>query len=80
MGGNEIDITEVGIREGEKLDEVMITKNDSRSTFEYGKHYIIYPQFDWWKTKRHFTEGESLLLKGLSIIPEQMWIGFLLMI
>lgn len=40
-------IKEIGIREGEKLHEVMVTKDDSRSTFEYDKHYIVYPNFDW---------------------------------
>ncbi|MHB8066177.1 MAG: UDP-N-acetylglucosamine 4,6-dehydratase (inverting) [Ruminiclostridium sp.] len=64
IGGEEIGIKEVGIREGEKLDEVMITKDDSRSTYEYDKHYIIYPQFDWWKSKRHFTEGGKLIADG----------------
>ena len=64
MGGEQIKIKEVGIREGEKLDEVMITKDDSRSTFEYDKHYIIYPQFDWWKSKRHFTEGGKRIEDG----------------
>lgn len=34
---------EVGIREGEKLHEVMITREDSRYTYEYDKHFIIYP-------------------------------------
>ena len=40
-------IDEFGIREGEKLHEVMITKDDSRSTYEYDKHYIIYPNYTW---------------------------------
>ena len=39
---------EVGIREGEKLHEVMVTKEDSMTTYEYEKHYIIYPHFEWW--------------------------------
>lgn len=34
---------EVGIREGEKLHEVMITKEDSLYTYEYEKHFIVYP-------------------------------------
>ena len=37
------EMPEVGIREGEKLHEVMITKEDSPNTYEYDKHYIIYP-------------------------------------
>ncbi len=40
-------IKEIGIREGEKLHEVMVTKDDSRLTYEYDKHYIIYPNFTW---------------------------------
>ena len=47
LPGGKID--EIGIREGEKLHEVMITKDDSYLTYEYDKHYIIYPHFDWWK-------------------------------
>lgn len=39
----------IGIREGEKLHEVMITKDDSTLTYEYDNHFIIYPNFDWWK-------------------------------
>ncbi len=35
---------EVGIREGEKLHEVMVTTEDSSTTYEFDKHYIIYPQ------------------------------------
>ena len=43
------EIEEIGIREGEKLHEVMITKDDGRLTYEYEKHYIIYPNFVWSK-------------------------------
>lgn len=39
---------EVGIREGEKLHEVMVTKEDSMTTYEYEKHFIIYPHYEWW--------------------------------
>lgn len=41
------EIEEIGIREGEKLHEVMVTKDDSRSTFEYENHYIVYPEYTW---------------------------------
>jgi UDP-N-acetylglucosamine 4,6-dehydratase (inverting) len=47
----------VGIREGEKLHEVMVTEYDSLRTFEYDQHYIIYPDFDWWSLEQHFTPG-----------------------
>lgn len=58
------DIIEVGIREGEKLDEVMITKDDSRMTYEYEKHYIIYPHFDWWNSQKFMTPGGKLVEEG----------------
>jgi UDP-N-acetylglucosamine 4,6-dehydratase (inverting) len=56
--------TEVGIREGEKLHEVMVTKDDSRSTYEYEKHYIIYPNFEWWNKDKFFTPGGKRIKDG----------------
>ncbi len=44
---------EIGIREGEKLHEVMITKDDSMVTYEYDRHYVIYPNFDWWESSQN---------------------------
>lgn len=58
------DMKEIGIREGEKLDEVMITKDDSRMTYEYDKHYIIYPHFDWWNSQKFMTPGGKLVEEG----------------
>jgi UDP-N-acetylglucosamine 4,6-dehydratase (inverting) len=52
-----VKLKQVGIREGEKLHEVMITEYDSRTTYEYPQHFIIYPNFGWWDLKRHFTAG-----------------------
>lgn len=55
---------EVGIREGEKIHEVMITKDDSRTTYEYENHYIIYPHFEWWDFDKYFTPGGKLIEEG----------------
>ena len=60
----DIKLKEVGIREGEKLHEVMITKDDSRTTYEYEKHYIIYPHFEWWDFNKFFTPGGKLIDRG----------------
>ena len=38
---------EVGVREGEKLHECMVPAADSLTTYEYEKHYIIYPHMEW---------------------------------
>lgn len=49
--------TEVGIREGEKLHEIMVTREDSAMTYEYEKHYIVYPHYSWWKEDRILPGG-----------------------
>ena len=59
-----VQLKEVGIREGEKLHEVMITKDDSSHTFEYDKHYIIYPNFEWWNFESNFTSGGEKIDRG----------------
>lgn len=40
-------IKETGIRPGEKLHEIMVTTEDSYTTYEYDKHFIVYPQMVW---------------------------------
>lgn len=55
---------EVGIREGEKLHEVMITEEDSRMTYDYGDHYIIYPHFNWWNADSHCKQGGTKVKEG----------------
>lgn len=56
-------INEIGIREGEKLHEVMVTRDDSRLTYEYEKHYIIYPNFDW-KNPKDILQGGKPVEEG----------------
>ena len=55
-------IDEFGIREGEKLHEIMVTKDDSWTTYEYDKHFIIYPHYSW--------ASESDVLSGGKKVPE----------
>ncbi len=49
---------EVGVREGEKLHEVMVTREDSLHTYEYEKHFIVYPHYDWWGSKDILPGGK----------------------
>ncbi|MFW5650222.1 MAG: UDP-N-acetylglucosamine 4,6-dehydratase (inverting) [Acetivibrio ethanolgignens] len=51
---------EVGIREGEKLHEIMITSEDSATTYEYENHYIIYPHYNWWTDRRIIPGGKKV--------------------
>lgn len=60
--GGKINI--VGIREGEKIHEIMITSDDSRSTYDYGDHFIIYPKYIWWNEKNYYKEGGILIEEG----------------
>lgn len=56
-------VKEIGIREGEKLHEIMITKEDAAYTYEYDEHYIVYPHMNWWN-------GENDLIMGGKKVPE----------
>lgn len=55
-------IKEVGIREGEKLHEIMVTREDSLYTYEYDKHFIVYPHYDWW--------GKSSVIPGGKLVEQ----------
>lgn len=52
---------EVGIREGEKLHEIMVTKEDSLHTYEYKNHYIVYPHYNWWGENDIIPNGKPVL-------------------
>jgi len=54
------EMPEVGIREGEKLHEIMITVEDSMTTYEYDKHFIVYPQMVWSVNKRAIPTGKKV--------------------
>ncbi len=55
---------EIGIREGEKIHEVMITKEDSRTTYDYGDFYVIYPNFEWFDLEKHKIDGGKKIKEG----------------
>ena len=50
------EMPEVGIREGEKLHEVMVTREDSMMTYEYVMQFVIFPHYTWW--------SEDLIMPG----------------
>lgn len=55
---------EVGIREGEKLHEVMVTKDSSATTYEYDNHYIIYPNYEWANIDKIVLPGGKRVKEG----------------
>lgn len=54
------EMPEVGIREGEKLHEVMVPAEDSSYTYEYDSHYIIYPNYNWWNQDKLIPGGSKV--------------------
>lgn len=67
---------EIGIREGEKLHEVMITVEDSPTTYEYEKHYIVYPQMVFNDRMKAEPKGRKVM-NGFTYSSEtnQMWMS-----
>lgn len=47
----------IGIRPGEKIHEMMISKDDARNTLEFENHFIIQPDFDWWHARSQIKGG-----------------------
>lgn len=54
------EMPEVGIREGEKLHEIMVTVEDSMTTYEYDKHFIVYPQMVWNEKQKPNMSGKKV--------------------
>ena len=73
----ECELKEIGIREGEKLHEVMITPEDSRNTYDYSDHYVIYPDAEWWSQERHFTPGGTPVNEGFRYASDdnEQWLS-----
>ncbi|MBQ8982330.1 MAG: UDP-N-acetylglucosamine 4,6-dehydratase (inverting) [Lachnospiraceae bacterium] len=69
-------INEFGIREGEKLHEIMVTKDDSWTTYEYDKHFIIYPHYTWANTQ-DILPGGVKVREGFSYTSDNntQWLG-----
>jgi UDP-N-acetylglucosamine 4,6-dehydratase len=40
-----VDLRKVGVRPGEKIHELMISREDARDTLEFDKHYVIVPKY-----------------------------------
>jgi UDP-N-acetylglucosamine 4,6-dehydratase len=48
----------------EKLHEVMVTEDDSRSTVELSDRYVIEPMFHWWKRRSFAEDGAARVADG----------------
>ena len=45
----ECEVDEIGIRPGEKMDEVLVSADEARHTLELDDVYVIQPAHPWWK-------------------------------
>lgn len=54
------EMPEIGIRPGEKLHEIMVTTEDSATTYEYEKHFIVYPQMVFNDRQKINTSGKKV--------------------
>ena len=50
----------VGVRPGEKIHELMISRDDARETLELDSFYIIQPQFNYWSRRSGWDEGRKV--------------------
>jgi UDP-N-acetylglucosamine 4,6-dehydratase len=50
----------VGIRPGEKLHELMITRDDARRTLEFDKFYVVQPEFQFWQRRSDWKDGDPV--------------------
>ena len=50
----------VGIRPGEKIHELMITRDDARKTLDFEKFYVIQPDFMFWERRCSWDGGPKV--------------------
>ena len=55
---------ETGIRPGEKLHEDLLTEDESRSTYDYGTHLVVYPLIYLESPDDRVREGGKLVPRG----------------
>jgi len=49
----------IGIRSGEKLNEILLTEEEARHTKEFDNYFVIEPEFPFWN-ENYFPDGKSL--------------------
>lgn len=65
----------IGIRPGEKLHEMMISRDDSRNLYEFKDRYIKMPDFPFWKTV--LPEGATPVDEGFEFASDtnKLWLN-----
>jgi UDP-N-acetylglucosamine 4,6-dehydratase len=55
----ECEVEFIGIRPGEKLHEVMLSRDEARHSLRVDDKYVILPEYSWWSNDR-CSEGKPL--------------------
>ena len=55
-----------GIRQDEKLHEVMVPIDDGRMTLEQDVRFVIQPDFKWWSKEEFTIKGAKPVKKGFA--------------
>ena len=50
----------IGVRPGEKIHELMISRDDARQALELDTFYVIQPQFKYWDRRSSWDEGRKV--------------------
>lgn len=50
----------IGVRPGEKIHELMISRDDARQTLELDSFYVIQPRFNYWTRRSSWDEGRKV--------------------
>ena len=50
----------IGVRPGEKIHELMISRDDARQALELDSFYVIQPQFKYWDRRSSWDEGRKV--------------------
>ncbi len=61
----------IGIRPGEKLHEVMITRDDSHNTIELDDRYVIEPAFAFWSREPYTANGARPVPPGFEFASDR---------
>lgn len=63
-------IKEIGIRKGEKIHEIMITSENSITTYEYDDYFVIYPSLEFINNNKDLISKGKKVEKGFEYSSE----------
>jgi UDP-N-acetylglucosamine 4,6-dehydratase len=65
----------IGIRAGEKLHEVLVSEEESAHTKEFDDHFVILPEFPYWKKGGLVIGGKPMSISKYSSDANDKWLS-----